>query len=136
MTSAAPLGSVSVASVIITGQHSAVVLLVDESQDLREWLWQTPNIYRGKATGSRFRLTVDGVTIEARRVFARPSAAAEKVFLTVTTKPGSTHAAALGRKVGKPVYAVSLVRATATRKQCELNAKAAGQKRVTIEGAA
>lgn len=130
----APLGAISVASVIITGQHSAVVILVDESQALREWLWQTPKTYRGKATGGRFRLTVDGVTVEARRVFARPSAAAEKVFVTITTDPGSTHAAALGRKVGKPIHEVALVRTSASRRQGKLAAKAAGPKRVTIEG--
>jgi hypothetical protein len=131
----APLGAVSVASVIITGQHSSVVVLVDESQALREWLWQTPKIYRGRAMGKRFRLTIDSVTIEARKVFARPSAAAEKVFVTITTEPGSTHAAVLGRKVGKPVHEIALIRTSATRRQGELTAKATGPKRVRIEGA-
>ena len=37
------------------------------------------------------------------------------------------------RKVGKPVYEVSLIRVAATRKQGELKAKAAGAKRVTLE---
>lgn len=39
-----------------------------------------------------------------------------------------------GRKVGKQLHEVELVRTAATRKQCELAAKAAGPKRVTVEG--
>lgn len=129
----APLGNVSVEKVIITRAHSAVVLLADESPELRNWCWGTTGIYRGKAMGKRFRLTIDGVTIEAGKVFARPAKDAPRVFLTVTTGPGDTCAAALGRKVGRPVYEVTLSRVSATRKQVELRAKAPGQRRVTVE---
>lgn len=130
----APLGSVSIHSVAITRQHSAVVMLVDESSLLREWLWGTRATHRGKATGSRFRLTIDGVTIDARRVFARPAQVMPKVFLTVTTWPGDTCAAVLGRKVGRPVYEAALSRVAAGKRQGELVTKAAGPKRVTLEG--
>ena len=129
----APLGSISINRVDITRQHSAVVMLVDESPALRDWLWPNSKAHRGKATGSRFRLTVDGVTIDARRVFARPAQALPKVFLTVTTGPGDTCAAAIGRKVGRPVYEVTLARVAAGKRQGELVAKAAGTKRVTVE---
>ena len=66
----APLGSVRIHSAHITEHHSAVSLLVDESPELRAWLWSTDRIHRGKALGARFRLTVDGVSIEAQRIFA------------------------------------------------------------------
>lgn len=130
---AAPLHSPTVEAVHVTRKHSAVVLLADESPELREWLWPAPGIYRGKATGSRFRLTVDGVSVDIRRVFVRPAQDMPKVYLVATTGPADTGAAALGRKVGRPVHEVELARVSAGKRQGELAAKAAGPKRITVE---
>lgn len=132
MTSA-PLGSVRIVRVTIGLDHSAVVLLAEESLDLYEWLRSQRQSYKGKAKGSRFRLTIDGVSMDCRRVFVRWKKGTKRVFLTVTSWPGETSAAAFGRKVGRAVYEVELVRTTATRKQGELKAKETGPKRVTVE---
>ena len=131
----AHLNSARVVRVSIGLDHSAVVLLVDDSLDLYEWLRSKREPFRGRATGKRFRLTIDNVAMDARRVFVRPSMHGRQVFLTVTSWPGETSAAAFGRKVGKTAYAVSLMRTAATRAQGELTAKVAGPKRVTVVGA-
>src|SRR5512141_461976 len=135
MTPAAPLGSVRIKDVHITEKHSAVVLVTDESLDLYEWLRGQRLAYKGKAKGNRFRLTIDGVSMDCRRVFVRYKARSRSmVYLTVTSWPGETSAAAFGRKVGKQLHEVELVRTAATRKQAELTAKAQGPKRITVEG--
>lgn len=133
MSTSAPLGSVRIVRVVISLDHSAVVMLVDESAGLDKWLWGTNKIHRGRATGKRFRLTIDGVTMDARRVFAKFYHDRPGMFVTVTSWPGETAAAAFGRKVGKPIHEIELVRVAASRKQGELKVKAASSKRVTVE---
>lgn len=130
----APLGSVRVSSVHVTEKHSAVILLTEESLDLYEWLRGQRLAYKGKAKGNRFRLTIDGVAMDCRRVFVRYKLYSRSmVYLTITSWPGETAAAAFARKVGKELHEVELVRTAATKRQAELAAKAAGPKRVTIE---
>ena len=136
MTSA-PLGAwrTRVDSVHVTRDHSAVVLITEESLDLYEWLRGQRLGYNGKAVGSRFRLTIDGVSMDARRVFVRYKKNSRAiVFLTITSWPGETAAAPFARKVGKELQEVELKRTAAVKNQGELKEKARGPKRVTVEG--
>lgn len=136
MTADAPLGSVRVSSAHVTEDHSAVSLLCDESPELRAWLWSTDRLTKGKAEGARFLLTVDGVKVEGRRVFSRPWCSIFRTrLITITSDPGDTRVAALGRKVGKPVYAAELVRVKGNTKQAKFPTMGMEKaKRVTVEG--
>ena len=130
----APLGSVRIRSIHITERHSAVTIVCDESVQLDEWLWNTDRIHKGKALGNRFRLVIDGVTVNARRVFARYLHREPGQILTVTTGPGDTRAAAIGRRVGKVAHEVKLVRVKGDGKQRRLpGTEPDGPKRVTVE---
>lgn len=131
----APLGSVRVSSVHVTEKHSAVVLLTEESLDLYEWLRGQRLAYKGKAKGNRFRLTIDGVAMDCRRVFVRYKLYSRSmVFLTATSWPGETAAAPFARKVGKELHEIELKRTAAVKNQGELKGKTTGLKRVTVEG--
>ena len=129
----APLGRVLVHALHVERDHSALVLVCDESPELREWLWGTSGVFKGKAMGKRFRLVIDGVVIEARRVFARPCQSGPGVYVTLTTGPADTRAAAIGRRVGQVAHEVTLTRQSAAKGQWELRAKTEGERRVTVE---
>jgi hypothetical protein len=134
----APLGAVRIRSVHVTELHSSVVLVAEESAALDLWLWSTDRIHRGKALGSQFRLTVDGVSINVRRVFATYLHHEPGKIIIVTTDGGDTRAAAIGRKVGKTAHEVELVRVEKKNgKQRALpgvEPVVVGKRRVTVEG--
>ena len=134
----ASLGAVRIRSVHVAEHHSSVVLVAEESAALCSWLWGTEQIHRGKATGSRFRLTVDGVTLDVRRVFATFLHREPGQIIVATTAGGDTRAAAIGRRVGRPVHEAVLVRVDAKSDKRQrgfpgLEPVAERKKRITVE---
>jgi hypothetical protein len=136
----APLLSATVVAVLIRRDTTSVMLAVPEEHGhaLRTWLWGTDRYHRGRALGARFRLALDGVTVEGYRVTAWASRTSPEMVVCLTgdtTK--AKRATALGWRVGQVINEATLTRldgASDKRQTVIQETRPEGEKRrVTVE---